>query len=61
MPSRDSLIDEPQHGCPKRAELPDVNINTDSQSINTATASFKLFSINQEVCTGMRMANNEAA
>ena len=57
MPSSDNLIDEPQRGCPKRAELPDVNINTGVQSINTARASLKLFSINQEVFTGMRMAN----
>ena len=25
MASRDSQIDKPQRGCPKRAELPDVN------------------------------------
>ena len=30
----DSQIDKPQRGCPKRAELPDVNINTGAQSIN---------------------------
>ena len=27
MASSDSQIDKPQCGCPKRAELPDVNIN----------------------------------
>ena len=27
--------DKPQRGRPKRAELPDVNINTGAQSINT--------------------------
>ena len=35
MASSNSQIDKPQHGCPKRAELPDVNINTGVQSINT--------------------------
>ena len=30
-----SQIDKPQRGRPKRAELPDVNINTGAQSINT--------------------------
>ena len=39
MASNDSQIDKPQHGCPKRAELPDVNINTGAQSINTDRAS----------------------
>ena len=27
----DSQIDKPQLGCPKRTELPDVNINTGAQ------------------------------
>ena len=35
MASRDSQTDKPQRGCSKRAELPDVNINTGTQSINT--------------------------
>ena len=35
MASGDSQIDKPQCGCPKRAELPDVNINTGTDSINT--------------------------
>ena len=35
MVSSDSQIDKPQRGRPKRAELPDVNINTSAQSINT--------------------------
>ena len=35
----DSQIDKPQRGRPKRAELPDVNINTGVQSINTERAS----------------------
>ena len=38
MASSDSQIDKLQCGHPKRAELPDVctvNINTDTQSINT--------------------------
>ena len=32
MASRDSQIDKPQHGCPERAELPDVNINIGDRS-----------------------------
>ena len=35
MASSDSQIDKAQRGRPKRAELPDVNINTGAQSINT--------------------------
>ena len=34
-----SQTDKPQGECPKRAELPDVNINTGMQSINTERAS----------------------
>ena len=37
--SSDSQIDKPQRGCSKRAELPDVNINTGVQSINTERTS----------------------
>ena len=33
MASSDSQINKPQRGRPKRAELPDVNINTGTQSI----------------------------
>ena len=44
MASSDSQIDNPQRGCPKRAELPDVNINTGAQSIKTEKASLKFFS-----------------
>ena len=40
MASSDSQIDKPQCGHPKRAELPDVNINTGAQSINTERDSF---------------------
>ena len=36
MASSDSQIGKPQHGHPKRAEVPDVNINTGAQSINTS-------------------------
>ena len=36
MAGSDSEIDKPQCGRPERAELPDVNINTGAQSINTA-------------------------
>ena len=39
MASSDSQIDKPKRGRPKRAELPDVNINTGAQSINTERAS----------------------
>ena len=41
MASSDSQIDKPQRGRPKRAELPDVNINTGVQSINTESGFFK--------------------
>ena len=41
MASSDSKIDKLQRGRPKRAELPDVNINTGAQSINTEKASSK--------------------
>ena len=34
MASSDSQIDKPQHGRPKRAELPDVSVNIGVQSIN---------------------------
>ena len=39
MASSDSQIDKPQHSRPKSAELPDVNINTGVQSINSERAS----------------------
>ena len=41
MASSDSQMDKLQRGCPKRAELPDVNINTGVQSINTERASLR--------------------
>ena len=41
MTSRDSQIDKPQRGRPNRAELPDANITTGAQSINTKRASLK--------------------
>ena len=45
MASSDSQqSDKPQHGRPKRVELPDVNINTGMQSINTESL-FKVTSI----------------
>ena len=37
MASSDSQIDKPQRGRPKRAELPDVNINTGAQSVNSGS------------------------
>ena len=39
MASSDSQINKPPRGRPKRAELPDVNINTGAQSINTERTS----------------------
>ena len=42
MVSSDSQIDKPQRGRPKRAELPDININTGAQSINTERTSLKV-------------------
>ena len=50
MAGSDSQIDKPQHGRPKRAELPDVNINRDTRkalilrvSLNWITHACKLF------------------
>ena len=34
---------KPQHGRPKRAELPDVSVNIGVQSINTERASFNMY------------------
>ena len=39
MASSNSEIYEPERGCPKRAELLDMNINTGVQNINTEKAS----------------------
>ena len=39
MASSNSQVDKPQRGRPKRAELSDVNRNTDAQSINAERAS----------------------
>ena len=47
MASSDSQINKPQNGHPKRAELPDVNINTGMQSINTERASGRLGVVTQ--------------
>ena len=41
MASSDSQIDKTQRGRPKRAELPDVNINIGAQSINSEGASLR--------------------
>ena len=41
MASSNSQIDKPQRGRPKRAELPDVNINTGAQSIDTERATLR--------------------
>ena len=43
LPSIDSQIDKPQRGHPKRAELPDENINTGTQSINSETESLMVW------------------
>ena len=45
MANRDGQIDKPQCGRPKRAELPDVNINTGMQSIDTERPS-----LNRVIC-----------
>ena len=46
MASSGSQIDKPQCRRPKRAEVPDVNLKTGTQSINTERASLALvFSI----------------
>ena len=45
MTSSDSQIDKPQRGRPKRAELPDVNINTGAQSINTERGTITMYSL----------------
>ena len=41
MARSDSQINKPQRGRPKRAELPDVNINTGAQSIDSERASLR--------------------
>ena len=51
--SCDSQIDKPQHGCHKRAELLDVNINTGAQSINTERASLNFQSWKYEIIRGI--------
>ena len=50
MASSDSQIDKPQRGRPKRAELPDVNINTGVQSINTERASLMFTHMTLQQC-----------
>ena len=46
-------IDKPQRGHPKRAELPDVNINTGTQSINTERTSLNLKQkLKKHACSG---------
>ena len=54
MASSDSQIDKPQRGRPKRDQLPDVNINTDAQSINIEKASLKLCSHTQQPTVELR-------
>ena len=55
MASSDSPIDKPERGRPKRAELPDVNIDTSMQSINTERASLILL-----LFTGIKIAMEAA-
>ena len=43
MASSHSQIDKPQHGHRKRAELPNVNINTGTQSITPGRAFLKQY------------------
>ena len=50
MTSSDSQIDKPQRGGPKRTELPDVNINTGTQSINTESFFRILVTFKSETC-----------
>ena len=45
MASSDSQIAKPQRGRPKRAELPNVNINTGAQSITTERASLEVYKV----------------
>ena len=45
MASSNSQTDKPQCGRPVIAELPDININTGIQSINTDTTSLKYWFI----------------
>ena len=45
MASSDSKIDKPQCGCPKIAELPDVNINTGAKGVNTESTFFNDFQL----------------
>ena len=42
MASSDNQIDKPQRRRHKRAELPCININTGTQSINSERASLKM-------------------
>ena len=44
MASSDSQIYKPQCGHPERADLPDVNINTGAQSINTERSALTIAS-----------------
>ena len=45
MASSHGQIDKPQHGHPKRAGLPDVNINRGAQNINSERASLNTWVI----------------
>ena len=50
MASSDSQIDKPQRGRPKGAELPEVNISTDAQIINTKRAFLNLLVVELPLC-----------
>ena len=58
MVSSDSQIDKAQCRRPKRAELPDVNINMGVQSINTERANFVKDSSFLFFCTRLVSINN---
>ena len=51
MASSDSQIDKPQRGRPKRAELPDVNIKTGAQSINTESSQSSIGAAHTGTCS----------
>ena len=46
MASSDSQIDKPQHGGPKRAELPDVNITLGRKTLRASLRDFMVLDNN---------------
>ena len=57
MACNDSQIDKPQRGRPKRAELPEVNIHTGAQSINTERTLFAVCRSQASPITSKRIHN----